>query len=498
MPWQHLNYILSVLSTEGKVMVLLTGVDSDSKSQHFPPDPHADERLSLLRRDVVAWNKWREENPHFTPSYWDADLSGADLRGADLRNIWLINVNLCGANLQGAALNRAILSGGDLDNANVKNADLENINLFQATLRGSELSEADLSSANLQEANLRSANLSDADLRDTNFVFADLTDARLEGADIYRASFADAVLVGADLRAARLIEANLARANLSGADLRGASLDRAILVDAVVTDADLRGAILAEANLVEANLGGVRLEKANLEVASLIRTNLCGARLDGCYVYGTSVWDVYLDANSSQRDLVVTPEEEGIIHIDNLKIAQLAYLLLQNENLRDVIDTVTRKAVLILGRFSPERKIVLDAIRDKLRELDYIPIVFDFEGSQRRDFRETVSTLAGLSRFVIVDVTNPSSSPLEMDTIIPDFVIPFVPIIQEGEEPFALFGTLQKQYSDRVLELLIYDNATRLTEKFESAILDPAIALEEKLLSKKAEPISTRRLEDYR
>ena len=39
------------------------------------------------------------------------------------------------------------------------------------------------------------------------------------------------------------------------------------------------------------------------------------------------------------------------------------YLLLNNEEIRHVIDTITSKVVLILGRFMPERKAILDAIR---------------------------------------------------------------------------------------------------------------------------------------
>jgi hypothetical protein len=35
-----------------------------------------------------------------------------------------------------------------------------------------------------------------------------------------------------------------------------------------------------------------------------------------------------------------------------------------------VIDAITSKLVLILGRFTPERKTILDAIRDELRKRD--------------------------------------------------------------------------------------------------------------------------------
>ena len=48
-------------------------------------------------------------------------------------------------------------------------------------------------------------------------------------------------------------------------------------------------------------------------------------------------------------------------------------LLLHNEKIRDVIDTVTSKAVLILVALPDERKAVLDAIREELRRRDYLP-----------------------------------------------------------------------------------------------------------------------------
>ena len=52
--------------------------------------------------------------------------------------------------------------------------------------------------------------------------------------------------------------------------------------------------------------------------------------------------------------------------------------MLNNAEIRDVIDTIAKKAVLILGRFTPERKVVLDALREALRKQNYLPILFDF------------------------------------------------------------------------------------------------------------------------
>src|SRR5262249_33386384 len=140
-------------------------------------------------------------------------------------------------------------------------------------------------------------------------------------------------------------------------------------------------------------------------------------------------------------------KDEPVITVDNIEVAQFIYLILNNKNIRTVINTLTSKSVLILGRFAlPERKVILDALRNKLREHDLLPIVFDFDRPTDKDFTETIKTLAGISYFVIADVTNPKSSPLELQATIPDYQIPFVPIIQEGESPFAMMVDLQKKY----------------------------------------------------
>jgi hypothetical protein len=71
--------------------------------------------------------------------------------------------------------------------------------------------------------------------------------------------------------------------------------------------------------------------------------------------------------------------------------------MLNNQQIRKVIDTITSKAVLILGRFSKERKPVLDALREELRKHDYLPILFDFDVPETRDITETVSLLARMA-----------------------------------------------------------------------------------------------------
>ena len=295
----------------------------------------------------------------------------------------------------------------------------------------------------------------------------------------------------------------LTEANLSGVDLSGADLSGAYLSGANLSDTDLNGAYLTKATLSRAILSGADLSDADLSDADLtysvlIKTNLQRTTLAGCTIYGISAWSLKLEG-AAQQGLNISDRDSGEpdVMVDNLEVAQFVYLLLNNERIRQVIDTIGEKGVLILGRFTEERKAVLDALRDQLRELGFVPMMFDFERPTQRDFTETIKTLAGLSRFIIADITNPRSSPLELQATMPDYMIPFVPIIHEDEEPFAMFRDLQHKYGDWVLDVLKYDSAANLQKRLEKAVVRPALDKSDQLIYKKAEAIRTRHINEY-
>jgi hypothetical protein len=95
--------------------------------------------------------------------------------------------------------------------------------------------------------------------------------------------------------------------------------------------------------------------------AMLADTDLTGADLTGCCVYGVSAWGLKLHG-TKQQNLVITVPGDPTVTVDNIEVAQFIYLMLNNQKVRDVIDTITSKVVLILGRFTDERKAVLDAL----------------------------------------------------------------------------------------------------------------------------------------
>lgn len=65
-------------------------------------------------------------------------------------------------------------------------------------------------------------------------------------------------------------------------------------------------------------------------------------------------------------------------------------------------------------------------------------------------------------------------------------MIPFVPIIQEGEEPFSMFRDLWVKHGDWVLKPTSYPDLPILMEYFQSGIIDKALEIEKKLLARKA------------
>jgi hypothetical protein len=188
------------------------------------------------------------------------------------------------------------------------------------------------------------------------------------------------------------------------------------------------------------------------------------------------------------------PRNEPEVTIDDLKVAQFVYLLLHNENIRDVIDTVGKKGVLLLGRFTEGRIVVLDRLRDELRKRGYLPIVFNFDKPETKDFTETVRLLAGMSKFVIADLTSPKSAPYELGAIVSQTRIPFQPIIAAGETPFAMLRDLLTSYPDRVFQLIEYPSVDRLVETMDAEIIRPAETRFDELVMRRAETLKVRRV----
>jgi uncharacterized protein YjbI with pentapeptide repeats len=320
------------------------------------------EQLSIFKQGVSTWNEWRAGQPGVP-----IDLSGIDASGLDLKGIRLAGANLINSDFSGCDLSSMATS-------------LQNANFSFATLHATNLSRAEMQGAILCETKFN----------DSATV---LYDTSLMGADASRADFS-----GANLEKVKINDARAWHAKFIGTNLKRAHFWRT----------DFR----------EANFSKAKLQNANLMCTQLVKTNFEEADLTGAKVYGIAAWDIN-QTNAVQLNLIITHTNEPAILADDLEVAQFIHLLINNQKIRDIIDTVTSKTVLILGNFSEERKEVLDKIRSALRTMNLVPILFDFGVPFSKTITGTVETLARLARFIIADLTDPRSIGHEMASIIP-------------------------------------------------------------------------------
>jgi uncharacterized protein YjbI with pentapeptide repeats len=389
-----------------------------------------EQHAQILKQGVLKWNQWRADNPKIRP----------DLRDISFR------------------MSSPSMLGIDLSEANFRDTDLQNCDLYRAWLVNADFSGAKLEYAGFGEATLGGAKFVKAELQEANFMKAhlfgaDFTEAKISGSKFYAAFLEQTIfngqrLVGEWFEAANLKDASLIGANLSSANLRGSNLQGADLRNAMLCNADLRGARLIDTQVENTDFGGA-------------------------LVYGASVWSLN-GIPKSQEKLRISSESEAMITVDNLEVAQFIYSLLKYEKLRDVFNSVSEKAVLILGRFGGGGLEILHAIASKLREMQYLPIIFDFERPQDRNYTETIKTLVGLSRFVIVDLSGPSV-PQELYSTVPHFKIPFVPIIEGDRKVYAMFTDFL-EYPWVVKPPFHFTNENELLELLPEKVIEPAEA----------------------
>lgn len=292
-------------------------------------------------------------------------------------------------------------------------------------------------------------------------IHPDLSQANLSGLHLNKIDLSHAELYKVDLYGAELIEANLYKANLHMAHLYRTNF----------SDADLTGAVIRGADLVRAKLINSKLRDTDLRWVKLGEANLRGADLTGSAVYGVSAWEVNLD-DAIQLNLSITKDGTPTVTVDRLEVAQFIHMLLNYKKLRDVLNSVMERGVLILGRFKNGGIELLQAIAEELRQQSYLPMIFDFDRPDTSDYTETVKTLVSLSKFVIVELSG-SSVPQELEATVPFFDIPFVPIINAQHDIYATFIDFLKY--DWVLLPIKFSNKDELLSKLSSEIVNPAL-----------------------
>ncbi|HEY3443606.1 MAG TPA: pentapeptide repeat-containing protein [Paludibaculum sp.] len=302
---------------------------------------------------------------------------------------------------------------------------------------------------NFSGVNLSYCNFSRCHIRSCDFTRAKLIWASFDGAKIVTSNFAEADLTNAECVNAYVLECDLSHSKLDRVNFTLATIHRSVLNSAEVLN-------------------------ANLDHCRFVQVDVEGAVFRACHVHGVSAWCLE-GTPGLQQNLYINRDDQPSVTVDTLEVAQFIYLLLNNEKIRHVIDTITSKVVLILGRFTPDRKAILDAIRDELRKRDYLPVLFDFEKPSNRDITETVSTLAHMARFVIADITDAKSIPQELMAIVPTLPsVPVQPLLLASQQEYGMFEHFRR--FPWVLKPFLYEDQDGLLAVLNDKVIGPAEA----------------------
>ena len=276
--------------------------------------------------------------------------------------------------------------------------------------------------------------------------------------------------------------ANLCEANMQGLHLERANFHQAILAKANLSGAHLERANFCRTDLYETNFQNAFLSGANLQGCQMVRTNLIGADLQRCKVYGLSAWDLKLDERCAKQQLIVRYQpsyaqqpnrDDEKVRVEGLDLAAFMYLTLNNRNIARIFEAAARRWVLLLGRFT-RGKGVLKAIARVLKQEQLTPIIFDFPPPEQRDVIETVTLLAGMSALVIVEISSPRSTPMELQAIASNYGVPVVPVMKRGAREFGTFSGLRK--FPWVRPTITYDTEKGLMARLKKEVIRPLTA----------------------
>jgi uncharacterized protein YjbI with pentapeptide repeats len=399
---------------------------------------------SLRQRSPRFWNRWRTHNPKVVP---------------DLRGLWF-----AGGVARGFNLRRARLDGGRFE-------------------------RADLAGVHLEGASLRDAHFWHADLTNVRADGANLSGANLRGADLAHASFRDATALPRESRGTSFTHANLRQADFTSASMPEARL----------SDADL-----TQARFDRANLKGALFNDAILDGTSLVGADISGAHIYGAFVRRLAIDEttrqdgLFLDIHVWERNRAAPRRKQyganlsavEVVEVDDIQLAQFHNIVDEWGSVGRLLSATTKRVVLILGRFRPARKRVLNALAAALRRRGKVAVVFDFPSPQDREVSDTVRFIAGMSEFIVVDMTDASSVPLELQATIPDLMVPVLPIVKSGQPVFSMFSDLQRRYF-WIQQPVSYDSAQQLVEHVDDGIIVRARQAAEEIRARRADSVRT-------
>jgi uncharacterized protein YjbI with pentapeptide repeats len=327
------------------------------------------------------------------------------------------------------------------------------------------------------------------DLSNFAFTYSFSNVPDLNGVDLSYANLSGSDIAGPDRDWPGETAPTFENSNFEYADLRNISMFRTFFSNANLRNANFSGANITSvgfkgADLSYADFSKAKLERVGFADAYLSQTNFEDATLIDVQIPNVKSWSPKTNEGTVASGIEVISRKDITASIDDLELASFLNLLLNSDKLRRLLNVVTEKVVLILGRFTDKRKELLDAIRSELRNREFVALVFDFEGPTRRDLTETISLFAHLSRFVVADITDAKSIPQELQAVVPNLPsVIFQPILQEDMKEYAMFEHFRRY--EWVLPIFLYKNERHLISSLDNKIILPALTKSDELLKRR-------------
>jgi len=258
----------------------------------------------------------------------------------------------------------------------------------------------------------------------------------MRGMHFYGTRIHSAFAEGLNLSGSRFIDAEIEEGDFSRADFSNCTFKNTRFNKTIFTQACFSGA-----TFINCNLNRVNLVEAQFDVKEITET----------VVYGISAWDISLSDDSKQSKLIIEKSYELYsdfiargelpLMVDDIELAQFVYYLSNHKKMRDTINVLNHRGVLLLGQFREGGLERLYKLRQWLQERGYMPMIFDFTRPDSLSTNETIVTMAGLSKFVLADLAGPSV-PAELTEIFSSIKRP---LLAFGKHPYALFPNLMDQ-----------------------------------------------------
>ena len=253
--------------------------------------------------------------------------------------------------------------------------------------------------------------------------------------------------------------------------LRGATFRDVVFEEGDFSRADFRDCYFINTRfnktiLTNSNFEGAVFENCNLNRVNLANANFCVKKIEETVVYGISAWDLQTSESSIQSKLVIERTygfyseiiAEGRIPmmVDDIELAQFIYYLTNHKKLRETINVMNTRSVLLLGRFKDGGLERLYEIREWLLAKNYLPMIFDFERPDSLDLVEVIVTMGGLSKFIIADLSGPFVN-TELNSIASLYLKPII-VFHTDDPKRAQFEFEQK---NKYLHSVSFDGSSK-------------------------------------